>query len=302
MKLRRIYILILTITILFSCKSDDEKVIDGPDSVSNQNKETIDSGAIGKIIESFSSPIEMAASIKDMNAPYSKKNLLNTEAVSNFDSNFKKALGLGMLSADLGYLNVYNRTNEIVEYLTVIKRLADDLDIDQYFDFQTLKRLATNNDNLDSLMFLSVMSYNDMDKHLRETRRTDLSALMVTGVWIEGQYLACKINSLTPSEELKNRIGQQRAILSDLVLVLKSFDKSSHFPELIKEFETLQEYYEGVTITVEIGDSEDPEGYFDEDSIWVVDPKERSVINITDEQLKDISDQIIKIRNKLISL
>jgi hypothetical protein len=138
-----------------------------------------------------------------------------------------------------------------------------------------------------------------MDKHLRETRRSDMSALMVTGVWLEGLYLACKINALAPSEELKNRIGQQRAILSDLVLVLKFFEKSPHFKQLIKEFEILQEYYEGVTITVEIGESK---GYYDEDSVWIVDAGEKTIVNITDEQLQDISNQIIKIRNKLISL
>ncbi len=293
-----IFIFIIFISVISSCK-DDIEVIDNTDDTTTVEVSNMNTVAINKIIESFPSPIEMAASIKDMNAPYSKSHLVNTSAVSDFESNFKKSLGLGMLSADLGYLNVYEKTTEILEYLSTIKRISDDLDIDQFFEFQTLKRLAANNDNLDSLMFLSVNSYLQMDKHLRETRRSDLSALMITGVWIEGLYLACKVNQFSTGGNLKSRIGGQRAILSDLLLVLKFFEKKNHFPEVIKEFEILQELYEGVTVTIEMGETQ---GYYDEDSIWVVDPGERTVINITDEQLKDISNQIIKIRNNLISL
>lgn len=293
-----IFLFIVFISVIASCKSDGDEVIDGPDTSVTVVKD-VDESAVIKIIESFPSPIEMAASIKDMNTPYSKKYLINTDSVTNFDSNFKKSLGLGMLSADLGYLNVYSRTNEILEYLTSIKRISDELDIDQFFDFQTLKRLAANNDNLDSLMFLSVNSYLNMSKHLRDTRRSDLSALMITGVWIEGLYLACKVNELTPSEDLKKRIGGQRAILSDLILILKFFENKAHFATVIKEFEILQEAYEGVTVTIEMGETK---GYYDKDSIWIVDPGEKTIINITDEQLLDISNQIITIRNKLISL
>ncbi len=293
-----LYIMIIAVFFLASCGGEEEKVDIPDDVIENTTAETeIDPGPINRVIESFSSPIEMAASIENMNIKYSQKILVPTEIAGSLDSNFKKALGLGMYSADLGYLNVYKKTNTIVEYLTVIKRLSDDLDIDKFFDFKVLKRLATNSDNLDSLMFLSVNSHNQMDEHLRATGRSDLSALMVTGVWIEGIYLATAVNEMKANDEMRERIGEQKNILSDLYFVLKFFEKKPHFKELISDFETLKEAYEGVTIRIEQGESKAEEI----DGIYTVIQDEYTVVEMTDEQFIEITDNIKRIRNKLIT-
>ena len=286
-------------TLATACNNSGESGnLKPPIEIGSDGGDAIDPDAINKIIGSFSSPVESAAMIEDMNVPYSSKNLVPTSIVDNFDSNFKKALGLGILSSELGYLNVYKKTNSIVEYLTAIRRLADDLDVDQFFDFQTLKRLATNNEDLDSLMFLSVNSYNRMDEHLRKTQRSDLSALMVTGVWLEGLYLSCEVYKQTSSnKELKERIGEQKNILNDLLLVLKFFEKKSHFKELITDFESLKEAYEGVKITIELGDSKSE---VDKNGRYVIIQDENTVVEISDEQVNEIAKLVDKTRNKLI--
>ena len=88
---------------------------------------------------------------------------------------------LGIYGADLGYLNIYGKTGNSVDVLSAIKRLADGLRVGQFFDFETLKRLSTSKSNLDSLLFLSVNSYNQIDNYLRNNDRGSISALMITG-------------------------------------------------------------------------------------------------------------------------
>jgi hypothetical protein len=294
-----LYLLLFPLLTLVACGGETK--VDVPDEVINDGtvEAEIDPTAINKVIAGFSSPIEMAASIESMDIPYSQKILVPTSASDNFDSNFKKAVGLGMFSADLGYLNVYKKTNTIIEYLTSIKKLADDLDVDQFFDFQTLKRLATSSDNLDSLMYMSVSSHNRMDEHLRASKRSDLSALMVTGVWVEGIYLAAAVSELKQTKEMRDKIGDQKNILSDLYFVLKFFEKRPHFKDLITEFDALKEAYEGVTITTKPGETKT---YVDKDGVTVTESGEETVVEMTDEQYTEITENIKKIRNKLISL
>jgi len=294
-------IFIFSVALIFAaCGGDgDDGTITGPDSQNDVRSVQINPEKINGLIESFPSPIEMAATIEDMNVPYSKKHLVPTEVAADFDSNFDKALGLGMLSADLGYLNVYNRKNAIVEYLTSIKRLADALDVDQFFEFQTLKRLATNSNNLDSLMFLSVTSYHDMDEHLRKTRRSDLSALMITGVWTEGQYLACKVNKFKRDKATEEIIAGQKEILSGLLEVLEFFDDKPKFKEMNDQFQELLKLYEKVEIKLIEGEDKIT---YDQDSIPVIEPGEHTEIIFTEEDLNKIQNKIIKIRNNLISL
>ncbi len=298
----KIYVFLLLLAgVIYSCgeEADDENVITAEET-EDLSRVTLDPSKINALIESFPSPMEMAATIEDMKVPYSKKYLVPTELASDFDSNFEKALGLGMLSADLGYLNVYARKNAIVEYLTTIKRLADALDVDQFFDFQTLKRLATNSTDLDSLMTMSTTSYLGMDRHLRETRRSDLSALMITGVWLEGQYLSCKVNTFKENQKVKEIIVGQKDILKELLTVLDFFKDKARFNPMNESFNELLTLYDEVEIKL-IDDKED-QVYYDKDSIQVIIPGEYTEINYTPETFKKISDKIIQIRNNLISL
>ncbi len=296
---KKIFFLLSIIAIFSSCGGDDSSdVIDGPDANEEINRVEIDPEKINALIEMFPSPIEMAATIEDLKVPYSKKNLVPTETAGDFDANFEKALGLGMLSADLGYLNVYKRKNAIVEYLTSIKRIADALDVDQFFDFQTLKRLATNSTDMQKLMYLSVTSYHDMDAHLRETRRSDLSALMITGVWLEGQYLAAKVNQFKSDKKTEEIIVGQKDILKELLEVLDMFNEKARFDGMNKQFHELATLYDNVKI--EIIDGEDE--IIKEGDITLLIPGEHTTIEYTQEDLDKISNKIIKIRNNLISL
>ncbi len=277
-------------------EEDPNKILGHIDS----NVTVIPEGEINDIIQSLPSPVEMAALISDVGVPFTKSYLASPDAADDYDTNFKKALGLGILSADLGYLNVYAQTNEIVNYLAVIRRISDDLNIGQFFDFQTLKRLATNNENMDSLMFLSQNSFRQMDEHLRKNNRSNLSALVVTGVWIEGLYLLTQIvKSGTSNKDLENRIGEQKIIVDKLNSILQAYRaQDKNFEKLADDFGELKSTYESIEITVETGEVTTQEI----DGIIVVIPKDKSIVKMSKTQLKSIIVLTESIRNKLISL
>ena len=302
--IKKIFFLIiigLLATSYTSCSDSDsdDPDLSGIDDGFQEDVQKIDENAINGILESFSSPVEMAALIEDLGVPFSKKYLASPDVADDYDTNFKKAIGLGVLSADLGCLNVYAKTGEIVNYLAVIKGIADELNIGQFFDFQTLKRLATNNDNMDSLMFLSVNSFHQMDEHLRKNNRSNLSALVVTGVWMEGLYLATQIAKEEPTKSLRDRVGEQQMVLTDLYKILEVYQsQDKNFEKLVKDFQKLNKVYEPVSITFVEGVTETVEI----DGITVVIQKDSSIVEMSDEQLNAIIIETEKIRNKLISL
>jgi len=297
--LKKILFFLLAISLFATCTCNESSTENNKDNDTlASNGVQIDEKELNDIIQSFSSPVEMAAAIQDMDVAFSTKYLVPTDKVDDYDTNFKKALGLGVLSADLGYLNVYGKTSLIIDYITVIKRVADDLRVGQFFDFQTLKRLATNNENLDSLMFLSINSYHLMDEHLRNNNRSNLSALVVTAVWLEGLYLATQVTKEKYNEKLADRIGEQKTILNNLVAILKVFNKDPNFANLVSEFGLMQQAYEKIKITYEVGKSEAKEI----DGHLVIIQKDVSKVEMTKEQLDNIIVVTEKVRNKLIAL
>lgn len=258
----------------------------------------INEDAINEIIGSFSSPVEMAAVMKSLEVPFSKKYLINPAKTENYDTNDKKAFALGILSADLGYLNVYEKTNLIVQYLSAIKRISDDLRVSQFFDFQALKRLAASNDNIDSLQFLSVQSFRDMDQYLRQSNRSSLSLLAITGVWIESLYLLTQVAKNTNTEKLKERIGEQKILFNLLNPIITIYKDKEYFAKLAIDLKEIQNIFDEVNITYEKGEAETN---IENGHVTIIQ-NEKSVVNMTDEQLKQIIETTKKIRNKLINL
>jgi hypothetical protein len=253
----------------------------------------ISSETMNDIIQNIASPIEVAAMISALNVPYSTHYLSDPESLSTNTTSFEMAFSLGALSADLGYLNMYEKTGTAVNYLSSMNRLADALQIGQFFDFATIKRLATSSSDLDSLMFISVNSFNNMDDYLRETERSNLSALMITGVWIEGLYLATQVAVQNTNEDLKSMIGEQKLILNDLLLILNNFSNEEAIAGYINDLEEIKSIYDNVKITYEVGEPQTIE----KDGMLMVVQSESSHVTMSDETLQKIIEVTEQVRN-----
>jgi len=300
--IKKLITLLVISLLIFGCKSRSEKGsrddFEVPDEVLNEGVLQISEEVMQDIVQNISSPVEMAALIKSLDVNFSGKYLAPTENVDELATSFQQAFYLGIYAADMGYLNMYNKTNSVLEYITAIKTLADGIRVGQFFDFTTLKRLAQSNQNLDSLMYISVHSFNQMDKYLRTDNRSNLSTLMVTGVWIEGLYLATQVARSEPHPELAERIGEQKIIMNDLMLILENYKTNKKFAKLISDLNVLKDEFNDVTITIKKGEPE----AIEEDGMLIIIQNDVSTVHISPERLNSIIAKTEQIRNKLISI
>jgi hypothetical protein len=245
------------------------------------------------IIQNLASPIEVAALINELNVPFSTRYLSDPESLSTNPTKFEMAYYLGALSADLGYLNMYEKAGTAVNYLSAINQLADALQIGQFFDFATIERLATTGSDLDSLLFISVNSFNNMDKNLQETARGNLSALMLAGVWVESLYLATQVAREYSNEQLRSMIGEQKLILNDLLLVLNNYSKEVAILRYINDLEIIKNAYDNVKITYDVGQPQ----AIEEDSMLMVVQSESSHVTMSQKTLQQIIQLTEQVRN-----
>jgi hypothetical protein len=301
MKGKLLLYILLSLPLIFSCKSSNEKSSNDefqvPDSVANKGVLEVSDQAMENITENISSHIETAALIKNLNAPFSKEYLAPTDDVSQYTTNFEQALILGILGTDLGYLNMYNKTTVSLDYLSSIRKMANSIKVGQFFDFATLHRLAKNNENLDSLMYISQRNFNQMDKYLRENNRSNLSTLMVAGGWIEGLYLSGKVYQSRPDPKLREAIGEQKIILGDLMILLRNFKSNPDFQDLIDKFARINKLYKEVKVTIEKGEPTREVV----DGRLVIQQNTKSVITVSDEVLKKIIQESVEVRNEIIN-
>jgi hypothetical protein len=299
---RRILYFLLIVVSMIACKSsagnNPEEPFDFGDTVNLVFKSELEQETMQDMVSNLASPVEVAALLTQVGIPFSKSYLAPTEYLNDYNTTFKKAYALGVFGTNLGYLNMYNKNSTVLDYLSAVTTLAEELKVGQFFDFPTLKRLATNNSNLDSLMYLSVKSFNDMDTYLRQNKRSHISTLIITGLWIEGLYLAGEVEKEHPNEEITNRIGEQKIIINDLITILDNYKNDRKFAELIREVEGLRAEFEDVKISVEAGEPQMKE----ENGMLIFVQNEKTVVTVSPETLQRIIARIETLRNKLIQV
>ncbi len=283
-----------------SCAGNSTKASDNldelPDSLQSAPLQ-LSENVVNDMIQNISSPVEMANQIKKSGTPFDQAILNDAEKMKDYSTSFKRALNLGAYSADLGYINTFNKNSVVVSYLLAVKELADGLNVGQFVDFTTLSRLAKNSTNLDSLKLLSVSCFNDMDKYLREQKRSNVSTAIVAGAWIEGIYITSRVIEQTRDSELINRLAEQKDIASILLIILNNYSRGDvNFQALVSKLNDLKSIYDDVRITTEFGEPQTKEV----DGMLIIEQKELTHVDITDEQVAQIVEKVKALRQFIV--
>jgi hypothetical protein len=254
---------------------------------------------IGDILQSIPQPLEISVALKESGKKYNSGYLNSPDNTSKYNSNYKRAVNLGVYGTDLGYTNIYEQNQDGVKYMASIKELADGLNIGQFFDIETIGRLATNSKNLDSLLLITTQNFNSINSYLQTQSRSNLSVLFLTGGWLEALHITCEVSATNPeNKELREIIGEQKIILENIILLLSFYKESDpNMASLLTDMEELKKAYDKVKITYTYKEST----FEVVDGVMVIKDNSTSTIDITTEDIATIRTLTTGIRNKIIS-
>ena len=283
---------------LSSCGSDQDtmdktKLVD-----SSLSKITISDETINGIINSIPSPLETVALIKESGLKYDESYLNPSDNYEKYKTKYGKAFAIGIYSADLGYLNLYEKNVASISYIAAVRKLAEDLNVEQFFDFETLKRLASNNKNLDSLLYISTSCFNKMDVYLREHKRSEQSSLIIIGAWLEGLYFQTEMAKNNPSLQTRENIGSQKIAMNNIMAILDAYKADEYFNNIRTPMLELKKRFDKVDIRY---DYKEPEVKEVNGELVVVD-KSESVVTMSDEIFKDIILHTNKARTSMLEM
>ena len=298
----RIVIIGLILALFTACgsekKSDEQAFLEGLDSAKTEGP-SISEGVIGDILGRIPSPLEISVLIKESGRKYDVSYLNDPNNISNYNSNYKKALNLGVYGTDLGYTNIYEQNQDGVKYMSSIKTLADGLNIGQFFDIETIGRLATNSKNLDSLLLITTQNFNSINHYLQSQNRSNLSVLFLTGGWVEAVHILSEVAAANPNnKELRETIGEQKIILENIILLLSFYKETDqNMASLLTDMEELKRAFDKVNITYTYSEST----FEIVDGVMVIKDNSSSSIQITEQDITDIRTLVSSIRKKIIS-
>ncbi len=281
--------------IAVSCGGDDpieEPVVDPIED--NTSKENQLMEIDGKVF-SIPSPIQTAVLIKNAGTNYNKDILNEPSKVTNYSTSYKKAINLGIYGADLGYVTMYDQTQDAISYLTAVKAIGDDLGVSSAFDMELVERFEKNIGNKDSLLALVSDAYKASDNYLKNNQQNDVGGLILAGGWIESLYFATSAAEMTNNEDIIRRIGEQKTTLNNLIKLLTPYYSKPEITTLVDKLMELNEIYDKVQITYTfVAPTVDAENK-------TTTVNSTSEVTIDGELLKSISAKIMEIRVDIIS-
>ncbi len=287
----------------FACSSgdkpaDEKKFLAELDSLEVEGP-AISEDVIADIIQSIPSPLEISVLLKESGTKYDIGILNTADNTSKYNSNYSRALNLGIFGTDLGYTNIYEQNQDGLEYMAAIKELADGMNIGQFFDIETIGKLATNSKNLDSLLLITTQNFNSINHYLQEQKRSNLSVLLLTGGWLEAIHVTCQVSAKDPdNKELQEKIGEQKIILENIVLLISFYSETdSSMKGLMDDLLTLQTAFDAIEITTTYKEST----MEIVDGVMIIKDNSESHVNITTENVEEIKTLTEGIREKIIN-
>jgi hypothetical protein len=249
------------------------------------------------IIQSIPNPVEIAFLIEQI-AEYDPTLLNSPQNVSKYNTDYRRALNLGIYSTDLGYANTYGKSQDVINYLSATRDLANGLNVEKYFDFEHIRKLAAYKDSLGVLVMESTRSLERMNEALQNEGRTDMTILILTGGWLEGLYLLCNVEREQHNEELTIRIAEQKIVLEQLLVLLRNYeDYNPKIKRLRSQLEELAALYEHVEVKYVPGKVKQVEI----DGVLTIEQEQKAEVKFTLSDLNAILSKVREIRNQIVN-
>jgi hypothetical protein len=295
--MKKLFIAILSVSLLSSCNSDEHKSEDDILSDTTVKQLSIPREILDEMMASLPQPTEIANIISLVSdKEFSIDILIPSKKASQYTSRQTQALALGAYGVDLGYININDKTLYTIEYLQSVRTLSKEIHVDQFFDFEMMQRLSKNQNNVDSLIYISTLNFQKIDSFLRDNNKGDLSVMLLVGAWLEGMHMYGEIAKASSNPDINNMIGEQKIVFDNVYAILSKFNNNEFYIKFHGMLEPLKKSFDDIKISYEYKEPEMKEV----DGKLVVVDNTTTTIQVTKEQVAAISKEIEIIRNKLL--
>lgn len=217
-----------------------------------------------KLIHDLPSPTEVPYLLRATGEDFNPELINDLSKIPQYETNEdESALNLGIYATDMGYLVSFEKVNEATNYLEACQKLAEALGVASVFDVATMEKFQNNLGNPDSINVILSESIVDVEQRLENADRASIAALILSGSFIEGLYLAVMMVETYPTDVLdeENRnlileplvrvILDQKKPLLDVIAMMKDLPQDDIIAKMITELNILRILYDSDMAEIE---------------------------------------------------
>ena len=274
----------LSLAVLTSCGgSKPEETKSNTDTTAAPQK--VDTGAVTAdnltrfkfdfAIANIPSPAQIINDLASYNLEYNPAFLNDVSKVNSYNTDFSKAINLGVYNLDMTYAVANDKGTDVMKYMKTTLSEVEALGMKSAFDQFMGKRTETNIGNKDSLLKIIDELDTNGDKYLRTNQRLETATHIFVGSWVEALNIICHTGTDEKDAAQKARVHkhlwEQRFYLKNIIDLLDAFKAKKEDADLIKDLTAIHSEIDAI--------------------------KEVSALN--EEKFKSISAKIFALRDKL---
>ncbi len=290
-------LMLITLALLMvACGGNPKKDRQEAEQAAFEEAEQKISSDLDQVIKDLPSPTEVPYLLQATGSDFDVSLINGLSKLPNYETNEDEAaLNLGVYATDMGYLLSYEKVSDSREYLAACQKLAEALGIASVFDVKTIEKFQANLNNSDSLNALLSTAIVDIESKLEESDRVSVAALILTGSFVEGLYLAVKVIETYPTdildEDTRNLILEpmvmvvldQKKPLLDVIDMLNDLPQDDIIAKMITELNILRIFYDGDLAEIQDKISNNTGGFV-----------------LTQDMLIDITTEVKRVRGDIV--
>ncbi len=251
-KLFKYFILVLIIPALLGsgCKSDKGKRKPGllDDSETTEIVDRIET--IKQVYHLSPSPAEMLSVINVAELSFDVGLLNPPGNMDNYLDTKSQTISLGIYITDLAYAALFGRHEETLDYLDVVRTMAEQIRVTGAIDDELIENARNNVEYLDSLFNISNEAFINMLFFCERNDRPNTVIMLSAGAFIESLFLAVNLAGENgQTDYILQHLADQKYALDNLMMFAESMkDQDPNVAAVIEDMNPIKEIYDDITI------------------------------------------------------
>ncbi len=274
----------------------DSAIMDDVEA-SDQNE---DLTSFSHIYHLYPSPAEMLGIIDMADVTYNETLLTPPGDHDKYVGSKARTSMLGIYMADLAYTALFGRHEASLDYLEVVRNLAEEIRIDEAVNDEMMEKARNNVEYLDSLYQISNEAFINIITFCERNERSNTVVMLSAGAFIESLYLA--VNQIENYEQagiLLQHLADQKFTIDNFMAFAESVTKDEDVKTTIDELKAIKAIYDEINPgsgEVSISTSKDDSG---PKKLVIGGADKQSQPSLSQEEFSRLKAEIIALRNKL---
>lgn len=208
------------------------------------------------LVANIPSPLITYELLRESGVQY-YKNLSNPlENRGKYQVESSKAMNFGVYMADFGYALLNEDNQKALKYYAASHNLAKELGFGPVLDRVVNERLIANVGNSDSAKAIINDTYKALDKYLRSNNQQKTAGYIITGGWMQTQYIVLVMIDDAQSgeilEHLREEVYKQQLHIGNLITFLIEYQDDADVASLIEHLASVKGTYDQLVDAVDV--------------------------------------------------